>query len=658
MKRGLFLVFALAVAAGCGDDDGGSDVAPDCNPLGGGSCVLPFPSSVFMKVDTTSPTGMRVDLGAASLPANIDGVRVKPDYYNKRDGFSTDAPVLVSFPNSVEPGNLPSHTNPAASTEATSPTMIVDMTTNERVLHFAEVDIAAADTPAKQALILWPLVRLKGGHRYAVGIRKTLKAKGGGELPISAGFQAMLDGKPSGHARLDATLTRYPEIFAALTAAGMPKTDLVLAWDFVTASDASIQADLLDARDLALAQMGDKGANLTFQVDTARVAADVDPLITKKIIYGTYDVPLLLTEDGGRDSVLARDDAGKPKIVGTYHSPFGVVIPACADTQKPLPILIYGHGLLGSYSEAVDASYVRKVAQFLCVAVIATDWRGMSSRDIATVGFALNDVNLMNRVFEQLVQGIVNFIALEQISRGPMAASDTFKDGGQPLLDPTRVYYYGISQGGIYGATFMAHDPHIVRGALAVGGVNYSLLIQRSSDWPQYGGILAGAYHDVLDQQVLIHLMQMVWDPVDPVTTAAHLIGKVPPLRGTPQKQILMQIAVGDSQVPNLGSELQARIMGQPVLGPSVYPTHLLEVKTGPLPSAMTFFDEKKEPVPPITNASLPDNGTHGSVRKLRATNEQLKHFFETGEIIQTCKKNGVEVACDCTDPDICGPQI
>jgi len=43
---------------------------------------------------------------------------------------------------------------------------------------------------------------------------------------------------------------------------------------------------------------------------------------------------------------------------------------------------------------------------------------------------------------------MMNHIALVQIARGPMAQR-LFLDGTRPLADPSKVHYYGISQGGI-----------------------------------------------------------------------------------------------------------------------------------------------------------------------------------------------------------------
>ena len=54
-------------------------------------------------------------------------------------------------------------------------------------------------------------------------------------------------------------------------------------------------------------------------------------------------------------------------------------------------------------------------------------------------------------------------------------------------VDPSRVYYYGISQGHVLGSTFMAYDATIDQGVVAVGGGNWTMLFERSSHWQDYG---------------------------------------------------------------------------------------------------------------------------------------------------------------------------
>jgi hypothetical protein len=59
--------------------------------------------------------------------------------------------------------------------------------------------------------------------------------------------------------------------------------------------------------------------------------------------------------------------------------------------------------------------------------------------------------------------------------------------------DPTRLYYEGISQGGVSDATYMALTKDVERGHLGVPGQNYALLAHRSENFDQFFGALAGA---------------------------------------------------------------------------------------------------------------------------------------------------------------------
>ncbi len=657
-----------SILGACGGGGGGAaDAGPECNLLGEVGCALPLPSAVYMREDSTSNTGFRVDFAPNTLPANNQGVTVDVAWYNNRDGFSADAPIIAAFPGGVAIDALPPILDPGMSLTSASGTLIVDMETNAPVPHFAEVDVqadmVAPGMPDRQALIIRPVVRLEPAHRYAVGIRKLVHAKDGSPLPIPPGFQAYLDGRDSGDARFERYRTRLPEVIASLSAASGLATmaDLVVAWDFVTASDETVNADLLDARDAAFAAMGDLGANMTFTVESDGPFGD--PVETARRITGTFTVPQLLTVNGGNNGVLNRGPDGKPAVVTGewYEAPFTAVIPTCALTQRPVGVVIYGHGLMGSLGEA-EGGYPRRAAQRMCLIFMATNWRGMSTEDIDNVALALSDANQMPKVGEKLVQGIVNFMGLVQIIRGPMAASIVFAEGGMPLIDPTKIYYYGISQGGIFGGTFMAFDPFVTRGVLGVPGANYSLMVERSTNWPIYYNILYGAYEDPLEAEIVLWLLQHHFDATDPISTYPGIIGaNAAPIPGTPPKQVLLHVAVGDAQVPNIATLTAARTGGLPVLGPTVMPPGLLydvTIQDGPLSSAVTLWDEHKTPAPPLTNSSAAkDNGTHGSLRKRDKVNDQMDRFFKTGEIVQTCGADPMlPVACDCVDEVICGP--
>ena len=115
------LLLAAVMMAGCSGD---KDLAtPDeCNPLGGVACMTPWPSSVYEKDDSTTETGRRLDIPAGALPTNYDNTDVDPALYNKHDGFSSAAPIVIAFETGVDPSNLPTFHDFDASVAESSPT--------------------------------------------------------------------------------------------------------------------------------------------------------------------------------------------------------------------------------------------------------------------------------------------------------------------------------------------------------------------------------------------------------------------------------------------------------------------------------------------------------------------------------------------------------
>ena len=619
--------------------------------------MTPWPSALYEVTDATTASGFRLSVPEGTLPINIDDIALSSETFNKLDGFSSAAPMLISFPGGIDGSNLVPFTDIAKSTTAASPTVLIDMATGALVEHFAELDAPATNDPDHQALFIRSTKLLEGSHRYAVAIKKSLKARGGGELPIPEGYQAIVGGTITNHVLLEGARGRYVDIFAKLEALGIAKEDLVTAWDFTTASRESVRADLLSARDTTLAMIGPDGANIDFQV-TANAPINGDARFARKIV-GTFDVPLFLSNDGGfgPSTKMLRDGAGKPMASGTYSVPFTAIVPQCAvDSLTPVPMMIYGHGLLGRAEDQVSSGGTRIASAGLCMVVVGTDMRGMSDRDVPNVVLTLNDANTGPAVFDALVQGMINHVALVQLASGAMATELFTKDGTSgtaSIVDPSKFFYYGISQGGIMGTTVCAIDPKIERCVVQVGAINYSLLLERSHDWPEYRTTLEGAYPSPLDQALIVSLMQIQWDRTEPTAVADIIVGDGFP--NTPPKSVFMQIAIADGEVSNLGSEYQARTMGIPVLTPSPYVPYGVESSAVPVESGMIIYDFGLPPLP-ASNEPPPENDAHSSIRNKQKTIDMMKHFYETGEIQQMCT---AEKGCVCSAaPSGCGAQL
>ncbi len=616
----------------------------NCNPLGFANCMVPWPSGVFEVDDASTPTGKKLQIPQGTLPTNIDSISVDPTGWNQADGFSPAAPMVMAFPGGVSAQGLPPFDNMTVSTQTDSPTFILDMTTGQPVAHFAEIDMQADSTPDSQALFLRPAARLVGGHRYAVAITNRVKARDGSDLPIPPGFKALVGNHHTDHALLEANRERLQEVLDALDQAGFPSDDLVVAWDFTVASDDYIHRDMTAARDRAIAALQNHPQAFTIATD----APINDGSIIKRRITGTFETPLILTNGGGTQpgTTVARDSDGLPAVQGFYSVGFSAIVPTCAYTSaQPVGMIIYGHGLMGSSNEATGGVQ-QATANELCMVIIGTNMRGMSEDDVPAVARALNDGSHADEVMEVLEQGLVNYIALVHAMRTTLA-QQLFVDaanGNKVLVDPNKVYYYGLSQGAIFGTPFMAWEPTVTRAVLGVGAANYSMLLDRSADWPNYRIIVNGAYPDALDDTLIISLMQMRWDKTEGSGIANTVLAGTP--TGVPPKQILAQIALSDEQVPNIGSYWEARTMNIPVLEPTPTTPWGLTVQPSPLASgsALVIMDGGAPPAP-TTNIPAPsqDPSMHDLTRIQPATRRQMKQFYATGQIVNECAG-----ACTC----------
>ena len=107
---------------------------------------------------------------------------------------SPSASIFTAFPVRVDPANLVGWADYPDSLTDASPTVVLDMETGMRVAHFAEVDANADSSLDDQALYIRPAYRLRPAARYAVAIRKTLKAEDGATETVEV-YQDGADGE-------------------------------------------------------------------------------------------------------------------------------------------------------------------------------------------------------------------------------------------------------------------------------------------------------------------------------------------------------------------------------------------------------------------------------------------------------------------------------
>jgi hypothetical protein len=633
----------------CSDDAVGPapfTIADGCNPIASEhDCLLPYPSDAFLVDDDALPTGKRVVIEEAALPTSDDGVAFDPFELYAADGFSPSNQILVLFPQDIESAPLVGAVDDfAQSLGDGSPTVLLEAETGVRVPHFAELD-PRATSDSRRALVIRPVTRLKDATRYVVAIRRLL-SKDGTPLAPPAAFAALRDDGDTSPPPLAVLAKRYDaDVFAPLEEAGVERRTLQLAWDFTTRSRDNLLSDMLAVREQTMAYF----EAATPKVTVVSVEDQPEPYQARRI-EATVEVPLFL-EHAEPMAALNRSDNGEVVAKGTTEVPFTIIVPESvanrAPGSPPARLMQFGHGFFGGREET--NGFIDQLADERGFVVVATDWWGMSDEDrLAITDTLITAPSSALGFTDRVHQAMANYMAVAYAASGqagPAALLNLpeLQIGEAPLYDAANIYFYGLSQGGILGGSYVALSPLVERAVFGVGGGGFSFLMFRARPWVVFIGLMQINFPDALDQQKMVMLMQSGLDRIDPLSFAPALLSET--FEGGPRaRKLLMQIGMGDTAVPNLAAHLHARSLGIPSLDPAPRTIPLIASANAPLDAALVEFDFGIDPLPGAE--ALPpssDNEVHDGVRQLGAAKEQLGRFFRPGGVIeQTC-----DGACD-----------
>ena len=631
------------------------DSPPECDALAPFYCAYPWPSDHFMTTDGGTETGYRLNYLEGSVPLNKNDAPFDLKPYNRFDGFTPAASILVLFPKTLSVEGMATHVDIGLSLELDSPTVIIDLDSGERIAHWVEVD-AQAEEGQPATFVLHPAARLQSNRSYAVALRNMLDTDGN-PIATTKAFDALRDGARTNSDELEARRDSYDTMFSTLEAADINRDELTLAWWFHTASDASIQGDLLAMLEDTLERIS--ADTVSCEVD---LVEEVNGDIYRKV-RGTYSVPNYMTNpivpqsQAEEWSYAARPDwDSPPEFQGWATSEFSVMIPnsLVGDPANPTPtagpLLQFGHGLMGRGRNEGTGGYLRDLTNDLDMVSVATDWSGMSAVDLYQVTSALADVNGFYYVGERLMQGMINQVVLTRAMTDYCNDIDELSVAGIPMIQPDNPYYLGISQGGIFGGTLMTISPDIERGALHVGAMSYAIMIDRSVDFygeiddrtndrvPGYAAIMGAWYGSRIDKFFLMNFMQQQWDLADP-SGWIHKINEGVGSQALPKK-VLYTIANNDAQVPNVASDIAVRTMGIPLIEGSAGTPWGIDVQSAPWDgSGYAYINTGNDPDVPFGNEPpFYDGGSHGAARRTHTQIEQMRALFHpTGEIIMPC---------------------
>lgn len=612
-----------------------------CNPLAFSSdCLPPFPSDLLTIADPASPTRRRLALPRDALLAPMGTRPIEMAPFNRADGWPTSMPALLNLGVAIHPDDLADIRHPERSVAPDSPLVFIEVETGRRIPFLSEMDANARDV-SRAALIVRPLEPLRFGSRYALALRTTLRVANGMSLPRSATFVALRDNTPTSDPRVEAARPRYEEVFAVLGRNGLPRNEVHFAIEWTTASRQHVLGPILGMRAEVIRRAA-MPEGIPFTI--SRVEENPNANVAR-IVYGTFTPPNYLDAN---DSLVFNADGSAALQPEPPSYPFTMIVPAAARAAPgPIPLTVFGHGVFGRGEDYLTGNVGREsiqpLAQELGSVVIATDWIGLSGGDLQRlIQQVVPNINRVTLVTDRLLQSVVNNLTLTELAVGALSRDMRVRTGSAGLIDPSRVYYYGVSLGGIQGSSLFSVSRHIRRAVVAVPGGSWSNLLPRSTVYGPIKTFIDVRYPDPLLQAQFISLLQGRFDHTDGVNLAALAFRE--PLSDAPMgRRLILQEAIGDCQVPNHASRILARAFGARQLNPSTELVFGLTPATSPVeaPAALAQIAlpaQLRRYTPPDTN-TIPttDNGTHSDAVSTPAAYNQLRALFRDGTIVQSC---------------------
>lgn len=368
--------------------------------------MWPFPSAHLVGDDGH----LAIPAGALpQVPTDEGGTAWPVERLNWRTGFSPIQTSVVRLPGVVG-AVLPGLEGPLVG----GTVRMYDLTDGVEWPCFAELDAHPDAEGDEQALIVRPLRAMPYGHRIAVVVTTAA-------APRPDRFDALLRGDELAPT-LEPWRGHYLGLVAALGALGVPEGDIALAWDFPvgdgTAPMRQMIADLEPTRGYDLLDVDD--------VD----AGDRLPAGTWRRAEGYYITTSWLAEElywGDLDGHL-------PRPTGTTEADLFVLIPESVRGAPPgsVPVLVFGHGLLTDpqtfLAQEGDPHGFIDLMDRLGVIVVASTWRGVTTKDLAEAVWVANDYGKFYQLSERLTQGVANVTALfELVQEAP---------GGRRVMSP------------------------------------------------------------------------------------------------------------------------------------------------------------------------------------------------------------------------------
>jgi len=507
-------------------------------------CALPFPSNTFARADDTTRTGLRLAFDGSALT-----VREDASLLNHADGFSRASPLLTAFPTAVDAASLGSGDGAALRLYEAQPGE-----------HFGRqvalrLDLATADTsPAGEVLLIgYPRRPLTPASDHVALLVDDVRAADGTAFPQERSTQVAL-GLLAPASEEEQRFAAYHAPTRALVAkVGVDPQHVLRVWDFTSRSREDARARMLSARNQAQAAVDAGAVTVAWDVVQVPTSGDVALVLEGRLLG--------LPDFRNKDGLLSVGLDGLPLPTGTHEAPFRLMVPRGQGNYR---LAFFGHGTGGNFHEEqfdaqMAAQGLGKVNGMFYGWNDAEVFQTLTRLERMFRGVARSTAGLM--------QALADLSAVEQALAGPLlgdalAAADM---GGQvnPAAgrrpDLTLATWTGGSLGGTMGLAYTGVSDRIRHAVLNVPGAAWTHFIPGSELYIALRPAMAGGQSSYMDFRMALAMSQGAWDDVDGANWADEL--------AEGDGAALVQQSMGDTVLPNPGSEFAAGAVGASQLG-------------------------------------------------------------------------------------------
>lgn len=427
---------------------------------------------------------------------------------------------------------------------------------------------------------------LHPNRSYAFVVRRSLGDAEGKPLGVAKAMAKLAtEGEPASELE-----KLYAPLWPALAQIGIDANEVAAATVFTTGD---VVQDLADLSASVLAD---------YRVSITDLATSTEPGITYegfcrlngKVVYPQFQrgVPPFDTEgifEIDADGLLKRQRDEEAPIVLTL--PTGSPMP-----ESGYPLTVYWHGSGGLSAQAVDRGPIttpdgenehgKGPAHVLAPFGIATAASALPVNPERLEGAGeLAYLNFKNLAAfrDTFRQGVIEQRLFIEALRTLEIPAQLGEACGLPPLpagassyrfDPDKLLGQGQSMGGMYTNMITAVEPR-VRAAVPTGaGGFWSYFVLETTLVPKAKGLIAlllGSRAPLTFVHPALHLVEMAWEPAEPVVYMPRLARR--PLPGYPVRPIYEPVGAADSYFPEAVFDAVALAYGHEQAGDTVWPT-------------------------------------------------------------------------------------